>query len=153
MLVLTHLVAAAIPGRASRMSTAWLVVGAAVPDLIDKPLGMVGVVELFHSVGHSGSFVVCLLPVALYTQAGIAVVVGWSSHLLLDVGHVLINGRPGHALVLLWPLTGSADPLGLPPGEFLRLYLGTPSFYLELVVWVLVAGLLVRGRLSDWSRS
>ncbi len=146
MLFLTHLVAAALAGRLSRLSTGWLVVGAALPDLLDKPLGALGVFELYHSIGHSAGFALFLVPIALYGRSGIAVFAGWGSHLLLDAVHVVVNGRPGHALFLLWPVTESTDPLGIPPGEFFWYYVGTPSFYIEVVLWASVVGLL----LSRW---
>ena len=149
MLFVTHLAAAAVVGRLSRLPTASLVAGAAVPDLLDKPLGAAGVVELYHSVGHSALAVVALLALALFSRAGTALTVGWVSHLLLDVVHVVINGRPGHALFLLWPLTRSADPLGLPPAAFVRHYLGTPSFYLEVALWVALVGVLAHGRFRN----
>ena len=46
MLFPTHLVAAPLLRGASGLSLFWLAVGAALPDVIDKPLGMVGVVDL-----------------------------------------------------------------------------------------------------------
>ena len=61
MLFPTHLAAAALAGRWVRLSPVWLAVGAALPDLVDKPLGTLGVTELFHSVGHSLLFAVPLL--------------------------------------------------------------------------------------------
>jgi hypothetical protein len=152
MLFLTHLLAAVLVGRLSRLSTRWLVVGAALPDLLDKPLGAIGVFELYHSIGHSAFFALCLVPIALYSRVGVAVAVGWGSHLLLDIVHVVVNGRPGHALFLLWPLTESADPLAIPPGEFFWYYLGTPSFYLECVLWLVALALFFRQWAAESSR-
>ena len=147
MLFFTHLAAAALLARTSRLSTVWLVVGAAGPDAVDKPLAMAGVFELYHSVGHSALALLVFVPVALYGRVGVAAGVGWASHLLLDTVHVVVNGRPGHAFSLLWPLLESTDPLAIPPGEFVRYYVGTPSFYLEAVVWIaLIAVLLTRRR-------
>jgi len=139
----THLVAAVLLSRVTRLSPRWLVVGAALPDVVDKPLGLLGVVNLYHSVGHSGLLVVLLIPVALSGRAGLAAAVGWASHLLLDVLHVVVNGRPGDALFLGWPLTGPSDPLAIPPGSFVWYYLGTPSFYLDVLLWVILAAILV----------
>jgi len=161
MLFVTHLAAAAVIGRRPGLPTAPLLVGAAAPDLVDKPLGAAGVTELYHSVGHSALALAALLAVALYSRTGaplapappataaVAVAAGWASHLLLDAVHVVLNGRPGHALFLLWPLARSSDPLGLPPVAFVRHYVGTPSFYLEIVLWLALIGLFVRGRRRD----
>jgi len=105
MLFVTHLAAAAVVGRRPGLPAIPLLVGAAAPDLIDKPLGAAGVTELYHSVGHSALALAALLAVALYSRAGAplapappataAVAAGWASHLLLDAVHVALNGRPG----------------------------------------------------------
>ena len=147
MLFLTHLAAAALVGRLSRLSTPWLILGAALPDLIDKPLGTLGVTELYHSIGHSVFLALLLVPVALYGRAGAAAAIGWGTHLCLDALHVVLNGRPGHALFLLWPFVEPADPLAIPPGAFFWYYLGTPSFYLEIVLWIALLAALAVDRL------
>lgn len=142
MLFVTHLAAAILLGRVSRFSTLWLVAGAAAPDVVDKPLGTLGVFELYHSIGHSLFLALLLVPLALYSRVWLAFAIGWASHLLLDAVHVVVNGRPGHVLAFLWPLAESTDPLGIPPGAFFRYYLWTPSFYLEFVLWAALLGVL-----------
>lgn len=149
MLFATHLVTAWLLGRRSGLPPRWLVVGAALPDVIDKPLAMAGVVDLYHTVGHSGLVVALAVPVVMVGRRGVALWVGWLSHLLLDAGHVVINGRPDDALFLGWPLTVPATPLGIPPGEFLLYYLWTPSFVLEALLWLLLGASLVGARLFD----
>ena len=153
MLFPTHLAVAALIGRRSGLSTPWLVAGATLPDLLDKPLGMAGVTTLFHSVGHS---LVLLLPavlIALRGPAGLAAAVGWASHLLADAVHVVVNGRPADALFLFWPAVLPPDPLGIPPGDFFLFYLGTPSFYLEVLLWLALAAALVRDYRSEGSEA
>lgn len=142
MLFPTHLLVAALLGRVPRLSTQWLVVGAAAPDVIDKPLGMVGVVDLYHSVGHSVVLIPLVVAVALSSTAGLAVAVGWASHLLADAVHVLVNGRPGALLSLAWPVATPPDPLAIPPGSFVGYYVGSASFVLEVGLWLL-AGVVV----------
>jgi len=144
----THLVAAALVGTRTRLPVLWLVVGAALPDVVDKPLATLGVVDLFHSVGHSALVFVLFLPAVRYGPEAIAVLVGWGSHLLLDALHIVINGRPMDTLFLLWPLAVPPDPLGLPPGEFFLQYLWTPSFFLETVIWAAFLAVVA----SEWSR-
>jgi hypothetical protein len=144
MLFATHLLAAAVLGRLSRLSPLWLVVGTALPDVIDKPLATVGVVDLYHSVGHSALLVVVAVPVALAGRAGLSLAVGWGLHLVLDALHIVVNGRPSDALFLGWPLAVPPDPLAIPPGSFFWYYLGSPSFYLEVVFWVAVIGAVLR---------
>ncbi len=148
MLFPTHLLAGALLGRASRLSMPWVVAGAAVPDVLDKPLAMVGAVDLFHSVGHSIFLVALFVPLALYTRRGLAAAVGWASHLLLDALHVVVNGRPEDVLSLGWPVAAPADPLVIPPGSFAMYYVGSPSFVLESALWLLV-GIGVVMRLVD----
>lgn len=145
----THLAAAALLGRWSRLSVPWLVVGAALPDVVDKPLAMLGVVDLYHTVGHTALLAPVAVAVAFASPAGRAVAVGWGSHLFLDALHVVLNGRPGDALFLGWPLVVPPDPLAMPPGEFLVYYLWSPSFVLECVFWALVGVVLLRAVRSD----
>jgi len=140
MLFPTHLLAAAVLGRLSGLSPLWLVVGTALPDVIDKPLASLGITALYHSVGHSALLLVVAVPVALTGRHGLALAVGWALHLLLDAAHVVINGRPGDAVFLVWPLAVPTDPLAIPPGSFVWYYLGSPSFYLEVLFWLVVVG-------------
>lgn len=144
MLFPTHLLAAALVGRASGLAPLWLVVGTAVPDLLDKPLATLGVTPLFHSVGHSALLLVAVVPLALSGRAGLSAAVGWGLHLALDALHVIVNGRPGDAVFLLWPAVVPSDPLALPPGAFLLYYLWSPAFFLEAALWLAAAALAVR---------
>lgn len=146
MLFPTHLVAAVLLGRGTRLPTAWLLVGAAIPDLVDKPLAMLGVVDLYHTVGHSALLAVLAVPVAYYSRDGFALAVGWGSHLLLDALHVVVNGRPTDALFLVWPLAVPPTPLALPPVAFVRYYLWSPVFFLEIGIWLAFAAVLLRSR-------
>lgn len=148
MLFPTHLVAAALVGTRSRLPVLWLVGGAALPDVVDKPLATIGVVELFHSVGHSALVLALFLPVVWYGIKAVAVLVGWGLHLLLDAVHIVVNGRPGDVLFLFWPVTAPPNPLGIPPGEFFIHYLWSPSFFLEFLIWAALAAVVV----SEWPR-
>ena len=147
MLFPTHLVAAILVSRASGVSSLpplWLLVGAALPDVVDKPLAMVGLVDLFHSVGHSLFALALTAAVVRRSVAGVAASTGWALHLFLDAFHVWLNGRPDDALFLFWPLVTPPDPLGLPPLAFVRYYVGSPAFVVEILLWLALGAILSR---------
>ncbi len=157
MLFPTHLVVGFLVGR-GRFPIVWVVVGAALPDVVDKPLAMTGVTQLYHSVGHSVLFGVALAAALLFVQrlgreAVVdnisALAVGWASHLALDAGHIAINGRPENTVFLLWPLVSTWDSIRAGPVPFAVQYLGTPSFYLEVGLWLVAGYLLLRDGLPD----
>lgn len=141
-------------GAAPTLSTApplsvrWLVAGAALPDVVDKPLGTLGVFDVYQSIGHSALLVPLAVALAARHRHGLAVAVGWGSHLALDALHVVVNGRAGDALFLAWPLLTRSDPLAIPPGEFALFYVGTPSFFLEAALWLAAVALAVRSRFA-----
>lgn len=131
------------------LSTGWLVAGAALPDVVDKPLGALGVFDTYQSVGHSGLLVPLAVAVAVRHRHGLAIAVGWGSHLALDAFHVVVNGRASDALFLAWPVLTRSDPLAIPPGEFARFYVGTPSFYVELGLWLAAVLIALRSQFGD----
>jgi len=134
-----------LPGTPT-LSVGWLLVGATLPDAVDKPLGALGVVDVYHSVGHSALLAPLAVAVAARHRHGLAAAVGWASHLALDAIHVAVNGRPENAVSLLWPVLEQPDPLGIPPGQFAPFYAGTPSFYLEVAVWTAAVLVGLRSR-------
>lgn len=148
MLFGTHLVAAAAFGEWSRRPLPAVVLGAAFPDLVDKPLATLGVVDVFHSVGHSAFFLLAVAPLAYAVPSVRAFAIGWGSHLVLDAFHVVINGRAHDALFLGWPLTSPPTPLRIPPGEFFFYYLWSPSFFVEIGIWIL-AIVVLQSRIQD----
>lgn len=153
----THLLVGYLVGR-TRFRTVWVVAGAALPDLVDKPLAMVGVTRLYHSVTHSALFGFVLVAAWLIARqiewhplvsAVFPFAVGWASHLAADALHITINGRPGNTVFLLWPLVPTWDSIEASPVPFVFQYLWTPSFYLEVGIWLLAAFVLLRDRLTD----
>lgn len=144
MLFPTHLVAAYLLGTRWDLSRSWAVAGAALPDLVDKPLGVLGIAELYHSIGHSLLFLIGLSVVIRLGRGGLALWIGWASHLALDAVHMTINGRPGDVRFLGWPLVGHEPAVQLPPLEFLFHYVGTPAFFVEVAIWIAFAAALLR---------
>ena len=131
---------------ATALPTGWLVAGAALPDVVDKPLGMLGVFDVYQSIGHSALLAPLAIALAVSHRRGLAVAIGWGSHLALDAFHVVINGRASDALFLAWPVVSRSDPLAIPPGEFAVYYVGSPSFYIEILLWLGALVVVVRSR-------
>lgn len=138
MLFPTHLVAAYGIGKRWSRSPFLVVAGAALPDLIDKTAAMAGVLPLYQSVGHSLVTVLGLSVLAARRGAWRPLLVGWASHLALDALHMVVNGRPADVQFLAWPLLRHRPAVNLPPLEFFAHYVGTPSFYLEVPIWIAV---------------
>lgn len=142
MLFPTHLVAGYLLARVIPVPVPWVILGAALPDLIDKPLAMLGVTSLYHTVGHSIVFLVGLGVLSFFGRRWFALWIGVLSHLFLDALQMAVNGRPGDAQFLLWPFVHHEPEIAKPPIEFAIYYVGTPSFALELLIWA-GAGILV----------
>lgn len=144
MLFPTHLVAAYLCSLRWRLSPAWAVAGAALPDVTDKSVAIAGLYPLYHSLGHS-LVAVAVLAVVVRADGRVALAlwVGWTSHLLLDALHMVVNGRPADVQFLAWPLVEHTPAVSLPPVEFAVFYVGTPSFFLELLVWGVFAAVFV----------
>ncbi|WP_096390325.1 metal-dependent hydrolase [Halopenitus persicus] len=136
MLFPTHVLAGYVVGYERRLPPVPAAAGAALPDLIDKPLAILGIIEIYHSVGHSALVLSAALPVVLFGRAWLAVWLGWASHLVLDVAHMVVNARPGDAVFLLWPVVVRESSLGLAPVSFVDHYLWTPGFFLEFPIWI-----------------
>ena len=154
MLFPTHLLVGYAIARRWDLPALAVVAGAALPDVVDKPLGMAGVFGLYQTVGHS-LLALAVAGVAIAAgrsgrlrRLGVALWIGWASHLVLDAVHMVVNGRPGDVRFLAWPFVHHVPAVDLPPVEFAFHYLWTPSFYLEVATWVVVGILLATGRLA-----
>lgn len=137
MLFPTHLIVGYIFGEATERPSVWVILGTALPDLIDKPLAIVGITELFHTAGHSALALVALAVAIKLDPRGIALWVGWASHLSMDAAQMVLNGRPTDTRFLLWPFVRHVPVINLPPVEFFLTYLGSPAFYVEIGFWIL----------------
>ncbi|WP_049926040.1 metal-dependent hydrolase [Halopiger goleimassiliensis] len=131
-------------GAPTEEATLAALAGAALPDLLDKPPWLAGVVDVGRTLGHSLLFAI---PVVLgvwwlarargRTALGIAFAVGSLSHLATDVPWHVVSGDLEELGFLLWPVTpmpaySGTKPLGTVAG------LEITTLWLEAVI--LVAG-------------
>ncbi|WP_252700554.1 metal-dependent hydrolase [Natronosalvus vescus] len=124
-------------------------VGATLPDLIDKPLVAVGVVDVGRTIGHS---VVAAVPLVLAVwlvatrvdqrELGIAFAIGYASHLAADVPWHLLAGEYDELGFLLWPITNMPEYTGVKP-------LGTIGSVAVTTLW-LEAAIFVAGVVLWW---
>lgn len=113
----------------------WLLAGALLPDLIDKPLMYMGVTPFGRSIGHAPSmWLLVWLCWALWVRVRnrssfhvgvICVLVGAASHLLADLSNDALNG---------WLFTGFALDgwVGWPWWDADDLYLRVPAWRTDL---------------------
>ncbi|MFC4988240.1 MULTISPECIES: metal-dependent hydrolase [Saliphagus] len=130
------------------------------PDLIDKPLTwQFGVLESGYSIGHSLFFAVpfalvagALARAAGRPRAGIAVGIGYLSHLPADVFYHYATGSPTRWELALWPvrrtppegqygLVGHTTELLVAYGH--RLLAGGASGYVRLQLAIAAGAFLV----------
>ncbi len=120
------------------------VVGAAIPDLLDKPLYSAGVVPVGRTIGHSLLFAVPFV-LLLWLLArrfdrarlGIAFGIGYGSHLAADIPWHVLSGDYDELGFLLWPVTPmpaytGVKPLGTVPGVGIE----ATTLWLEAVIVV-----------------
>ncbi|KTG08407.1 hypothetical protein AUR64_19450 [Haloprofundus marisrubri] len=164
-----HLALGYLLGVRSRLLLGWCLLGAALPDIIDKSLGLSGVLPAYQTVSHS-IFGLVVVVTALHTavddstyRAGVAFAVGWLSHLGADLFQLTLDGRVAHAAGMLgWPMTHWSNPMvdGSAPGYtdtllswlpflsegYVAQYLSSASFPIELLVCLAALALFVTDR-------
>lgn len=149
------------PGQ---LPTLGALAGAAIPDLLDKPLAAAGAVPVGRTIGHSLLFV---LPLAAGVwlvargrgrpEIGVAFAVGILSHVATDVPWHVLAGAYGELGFLLWPITPMPAYTGVKS-------LATVGGYEVTTLWleapVLLAGVALwwddgrpgSGPLGEWLR-
>ena len=87
----THLAMGYLVGAYSRFPIAYLVIGAALPDVVDRPLFWLGLTPFTHTVVHSVAIAlpVCVGVSYLYGRPGVAFSIGWLLHLAADFLNVV----------------------------------------------------------------
>ncbi|WP_029898355.1 hypothetical protein [Desulfohalovibrio reitneri] len=152
-MILGHAATAALGRRLTHAPWAALLLGAFAPDLMDKPLGLLGLTGS-RAVGHTGVMLlaaglVCLLLIRFHRlrpATALAFLGMWIVHLAGDLAA---------PRMLFWPLLG---PLPQPSGEGIWAALrGYAFFYLRpdftrAMFW-LDAGCLLAAGLAWWPAS
>ncbi|ELY98845.1 membrane-bound metal-dependent hydrolase [Natrialba chahannaoensis JCM 10990] len=123
------------------------IAGAALPDLLDKPIWLAGLVDVGRTIGHSLLFAipvvaaVWLLSRVRGQQAlGIAFAIGYGSHIATDIPWHVLSGDLHELGFLLWPLTPMPEYTGTKPlGTVPALEITVTTLWLEAVI--LVAGI------------
>jgi hypothetical protein len=135
--------AARIAGYRGR-AAAVLLVGAFLPDLVDKPLGALGLVPSFHTVGHSVFVLAAVGAVCIATGRGRPLALGWLSHLFGDLPLAI----PRYLDHYVWPALAPPAPPAEPVRGYVVGYATSPAFAAELLLaglaFVLVAPDLLR---------
>ncbi|OVE85653.1 metal-dependent hydrolase [Natronolimnobius baerhuensis] len=119
-------------------------VGAALPDLLDKPLAAAGVVGVGRTVGHSLLFVVPLVVVVWFSARardrevlGVAFAIGIGSHIATDIPWHVLAGDYHELGFLLWPITPMPEYSGVKGlGTLPALEVTITTLWLEAVIFV-----------------
>lgn len=96
MMFQTHAVVGYLLGALSRLSSPYAIAGSTMPDLLDRPLYWLGLVEDEHTVFHSLFLAIpgSLLAVRLFGTRGLAFAVGWLVHIAGDILNVSAGDGP-----------------------------------------------------------
>lgn len=87
----THLSVGYLLGIYTRFPIQWLVLGSALPDLVDRPLYWLGLTPYTHTVAHSIAVAgpLCAVAIWLLGPRGAALAIGWFGHIGTDFLNVL----------------------------------------------------------------
>jgi hypothetical protein len=142
MLFGTHLIGGYVSSKLFEQPVALVVLGAALPDIIDKPLGILEIAPHYHSIGHSIFTVVLLVLIGIRIRRLIPMALGWATHIFQDALHILINRGLEETTFMFYPLmfpdkpeitNGSVNFIA----NFWSNYLWTVGFYTEFMFWEL----------------
>lgn len=108
MLLFAHLGLTLAAGRFMMGRSGFLALGSMLPDIIDKPLGLLafGTAEQGRTFGHTHLFLMVLATLAAYLKnvRMASVSVGVLAHLVLD-------SMWKSPVILFWPLLGNFPPV------------------------------------------
>jgi hypothetical protein len=125
------------------------ILGAALPDLIDRPLYWAGLTPVGRTLAHSLLFALPLIAVVWFVTRrrdrailGVAFAIGYLSHVATDVPWHVLSGDYHELGFLLWPIThmppySGVKPLGTVGGvEVTTLWLEVPILVVGLALWI-----------------
>jgi hypothetical protein len=119
--------AARLCGHRGR-AAAPVLVGAVLPDLLDKPLGVLGVVPSYHTVGHSLLVLVAAAALVGRGDRGRPLLLGWASHLAGDLPLAV----PAYLDHYVWPVLAPPAPPTGPVRGYVIGYATSPAAAVEL---------------------
>lgn len=140
MLFATHLIGGYVSSKLFNQPVVLVVLGASLPDIIDKPLGILEIAPYYHSVGHSVLTVLLLVLIGVKFRQVIPVALGWATHIFQDALHILINRGMMETTFMFYPLMFPDKPK-ITNGSinfitnFWSNYLWTVGFYTEFIFW------------------
>lgn len=125
-------------------AVAAVLVGAALPDLVDKSLVAVGLVGYGRSFAHSlvvtAAFVVLVVSLSRrwsHTELGDALCIGYVSHAPVDLYGPLLTGKSMDTAFLFWPFIVEYPVVTPPPTVGVsRSVLFTAVVLSALTLWV-----------------
>lgn len=152
MLLGTHLIGGYIVSEKMSYPQLYVILGAILPDIVDKPLGIMELTSHYHSFGHSIIFASMVLILSIkYSPHILALTIGWITHVFMDAFHIFINRGIERTTFMFYPFMFPDKP-EIQNGtvkfasNFWSNYIGTTSFYLEFVIWGVAITLLYMNR-------
>ena len=140
MLFATHLIGGYVFAKLFNQPSIPVIAGAALPDLVDKPLGILGIAPYYHTVAHSILTVIVFSIIAIKFRRLVPVIIGWISHIFMDALHILINRGVEATTFIFYPVMFPDKPQ-ITDGsvnfvvDFWSNYLWTIGFYTEFIFW------------------
>ena len=119
-------------------------VGAALPDLTDKPVAEVGLVAAYHTVDHS-LFVAAGVLCRHGRRRAVPLAVGWRSHLACDL-YVAVPNYLADYLQLVTTPVRSAEPTGQYAARYVTTHRFATGLLLAAVAVAVALALVVRSR-------
>ena len=143
----THLSVGYLVGVHTRFPIHWLVIGSALPDVVDRSLFWLGLTPYTHTVAHSIAVAgpACAAAIWLVGPRGVALSIGWLGHIGTDFVNVLTT--KGLSTTLHYVLYFSPPPVR--DGAFSSVTIPVPGTGLGHTIHPLL--LVVESALLCWT--